>query len=55
MILSEIGITHRDIKPDNFIYSLETNNLKLSDFGLSEFFDKPEGQFSLCGTPRYLN
>ena len=28
---------HRDVKPDNYIYSLKHKNIKLSDFGLSEF------------------
>jgi serine/threonine protein kinase len=33
---------HRDVKPDNYIYSLNYNNIKLSDFGLSEFIESNE-------------
>jgi serine/threonine protein kinase len=34
------GIIHRDLKPENFLYvdSTENSLLKLTDFGLSEFF-----------------
>lgn len=34
-ILEEIGIIHRDIKPDNFLYNLKEKKGILIDFGLS--------------------
>ena len=32
-------VCHRDLKPENFMFkSLDDNNLKLIDFGLSKFY-----------------
>ena len=37
--LHKIGICHRDLKLDNFLFD-ENFNIKLSDFGLSSFIKK---------------
>ena len=34
--LSENGVMHRDIKPNNFLYDPDTRTGLLIDFGLSE-------------------
>lgn len=50
-------IMHRDIKPENLILlDKETLEVKLADFGLSEF-EKCNPQdliFKRCGTPGYV-
>jgi [calcium/calmodulin-dependent protein kinase] kinase len=33
------GIIHRDIKPANLLHSTLSNSVKISDFGVSMFFD----------------
>lgn len=51
------GITHRDLKPENILLvSNETNEslLKITDFGLSRFFDSTSVMKTFCGTPNYL-
>ena len=37
--LNKNGIFHHDIKPENFLYNLKTEEIKLLDFGHSVFND----------------
>ena len=51
------GISHRDLKPENILLkSTEANEtlIKVTDFGLSKFFDSASVMKTFCGTPNYL-
>ena len=47
-------ITHRDVKPENLIVD-KGNNLKLCDFGLSNFLRDGEFLKTSCGSPNYAS
>ncbi|MBV1906043.1 MAG: response regulator [Pseudomonadales bacterium] len=53
------GIIHRDINPSNIIYSVETNTLKLIDFGLATFslreYPESTSANNLTGTLPYIS
>lgn len=49
--LHENKIIHRDIKPENILLD-KKGNVKLADFGWSNFSDKPRKTY--CGTVDYL-
>lgn len=50
--LHSIGVAHRDIKPENILLDYQ-NNVKLIDFGLSNFYQKNEKLLTSCGSPCY--
>lgn len=59
--LSKLGITHRDVKPDNLVFDLRPDGsrvLKLVDFGiavLAEGEGPNDGSGELAGTPHYMS
>jgi cell division control protein 7 len=34
--IHSLGVAHRDVKPDNFLYNMNTGDYMLIDFGLAE-------------------
>ena len=53
--LNELGISHRDIKPENILLDDEQENIKLIDFGLSNYFSESKLLKSSCGSPCYAS
>ncbi len=56
----EMGVIHRDIKPDNILWSERHNVMKLVDFGLARIFgDETEVHMTrtgmVVGTPHYMS
>ncbi|KAF8973309.1 kinase-like domain-containing protein [Flammula alnicola] len=49
------GITHRDMKPENVLLTLDNPPLiKVADFGLAKVVDSLTMLKTMCGTPSYL-
>jgi serine/threonine protein kinase len=40
--LESLGIVHRDIKPDNFLYDAASKTGVIVDFGISEIYKDPK-------------
>ena len=53
--LNELGISHRDIKPENILLDNDHENIKLIDFGLSNYFSDNKLLKSSCGSPCYAS
>ena len=53
--LTEMGITHRDIKPENILLDKKKENIKVIDFGLSNYCKGNELLESSCGSPCYAS
>ena len=53
--LNELGISHRDIKPENILLDNNQQNIKLIDFGLSNYSTEKSLLKSSCGSPCYAS
>ena len=53
--LSEMEITHRDIKLENILLDKNKQNIKVIDFGLSNYCSDKELLKSSCGSPCYAS
>jgi serine/threonine protein kinase len=50
------GVVHRDIKPANMMFHLETDTLKLADFGIARLTDSSKTKTGMVlGTPSYMS
>jgi serine/threonine protein kinase len=53
--LHTMGISHRDIKPENILLDKEKKNIKVIDFGLSNYCSGKNLLHSSCGSPCYAS
>jgi len=50
------GIVHRDIKPANIMYNVETNVVKITDFGIARIASSGKTKTGMVlGTPSYMS
>jgi serine/threonine-protein kinase len=50
------NVVHRDIKPANIMYEHESNNLKITDFGIARITDSSKTKTGMVlGTPSYMS
>ena len=50
--IHNMGIAHRDLKPENILLT-RTNDIKITDFGLSNFYTKGKFLKTSCGSPYF--
>ena len=53
--LNKMGISHRDIKPENILLDNDKKNIKVIDFGLSNYCPGKNLLHSSCGSPCYAS
>ena len=53
--LNNMGISHRDIKPENILLDKNKKNIKVIDFGLSNYCIGKTLLHSSCGSPCYAS
>ena len=53
--LNEMAISHRDIKPENILLDKDKKNIKVIDFGLSNYCEGKTLLHSSCGSPCYAS
>ena len=53
--LNKVGISHRDIKPENILLDNKKENIKIIDFGLSNYCSGKHLLHSSCGSPCYAS
>ena len=50
------NVVHRDVKPANMMYDLETDTLKMADFGIARLTDSSKTKTGMVlGTPSYMS
>ena len=52
----KLNVVHRDIKPANIMYDPETDNVKVTDFGIARITDSSKTKTGLVlGTPSFMS
>ncbi|MCH7881495.1 MAG: CHASE2 domain-containing protein [Proteobacteria bacterium] len=50
------NVVHRDVKPSNIMYDVESDSLKLTDFGIARITDSSKTKTGMVlGTPSYMS